>query len=187
MSASKKRRLSSFLQHETGFTLIELVIVLVLLGILAAAALPKFLDLSTNARTASNRAIAGSLGTAGAIGHSAWLVAGSPTATGAPVTVTLETTAVYMNNTGWPIGATNAINADGTPAASNCVDIWNNILRNAPPASTGCAVNTCYVATVSATACTYTIGGTPSGGPYTIIYTFGTAGANPQGSSVASP
>lgn len=48
-------------QKKTGFTLIELVMVIVILGILAAVALPKFVDLSQDAKTARAKALAGSI------------------------------------------------------------------------------------------------------------------------------
>ena len=49
------------LQNQGGFTLIELVIIIVILGILAAVAIPKYQDLSGEAQEASARSSLGSL------------------------------------------------------------------------------------------------------------------------------
>ncbi len=54
-------------RRTAGFTLIELVIVIVILGILAAAALPRFSDLSTDARVAALNGIMGSIRSAAMI------------------------------------------------------------------------------------------------------------------------
>ncbi len=59
------------LRNFYGFTLIELVIVIAIIGILSAVAIPKFINLSSNAQTASTNAIAGALGAANASNYAA--------------------------------------------------------------------------------------------------------------------
>lgn len=61
------------LQHRRakGFTLIELVIVIAIIGILSAVAIPKFIDLQSNAQTAATNAVAGALGAANAANYAA--------------------------------------------------------------------------------------------------------------------
>ena len=61
-----------------GFTLIELVMVIVVLGILAAVALPKFVDLSGEAKAARAKSLAGASSSASAVNYTAIQLANQP-------------------------------------------------------------------------------------------------------------
>jgi len=83
---------------QSGFTLIELIMVVVILGILSAVAIPRFADLGSEARTASLEGLAGAVKSSSAIVHAKWLAGGS---TGTSVTME-GGTAVTTTAAGYP-------------------------------------------------------------------------------------
>ena len=72
------------MKRQSGFTLIELVMVIVILGILAAVAIPKFVDLKGDAQTAATAGVVGAISSANTVNYavrSADPTKGVPTAT----------------------------------------------------------------------------------------------------------
>ncbi len=94
---------------QRGFTLIELIVVIVILGILAATAVPKFVDLQVDARNAVMQGVAGSINTAKELVRARWLANGSATS----VLVSLDgTNNVVVDTTlGYPAATTLGIGA----------------------------------------------------------------------------
>ncbi|WP_426359764.1 type II secretion system protein [Pseudocolwellia sp. HL-MZ19] len=98
------------LKTQQGFTLIELVVVIVILGILAATAAPKFIDLTGDAKASTIKAVRGSVESATTMVHAKALIASETGATG---TVSINGEDVAVVN-GWPAAT---------------AEVWVNILE----------------------------------------------------------
>jgi len=103
--------------QQAGFTLVELIVVIVLLGILGATALGKFQDLSGNAQNAANQGVASELSGAASTNYAASLLnAGSvtaiaPVASGTAANQTCNTALLggLFANGAFPTGFTAAV------------------------------------------------------------------------------
>ena len=92
------------MNKQAGFTLIELVLVIVILGILAATAIPRFSDLSTDARRAALQGMEAGIRSAAVLARATQL----SRSLASNASVTMEGTSVAMSN-GYPTAAAGGI------------------------------------------------------------------------------
>jgi len=96
----------SYSRRQQGFTIIELVVVIALLGILSAVALPRFLDVNRDATIATMKGVVGALETAMTLSHSQAYIDG--TSKDASSTLTVDGNAISMIN-GYPSGTATGV------------------------------------------------------------------------------
>ncbi|QIL85226.1 prepilin-type N-terminal cleavage/methylation domain-containing protein [Vibrio sp. HDW18] len=153
---------------QQGFSLVELVIVIVVVGLLAVAALPRFLDVTDEAKKASIEGVAGGFATGVLSARAQWEAKARPLVNQWPainydgVEFWLTSSATDGYRDGYPLGL-NTDNASYSAQITDqaCIDLMENLLQNPPQVGTAAQVasssNYKYAARAdtSAVTCTY--------------------------------
>lgn len=122
------------MRKQQGFTIIELVVVILLLGILTATALPRFMDVTDEAHGAVVDGVQAGLVTGLALYQAQWLAEGQPLDA---VLADFGDGTLYPDETsGFPDSADGTLNTN-----ADCVAIYNGLLQNGRPTIEGVAYN----------------------------------------------
>lgn len=110
--------------NNKGFTLIELIIVIVILGVLSVTAVPKFVDFSGDAETSTASAVMSAFESSTRLHHYQWNLAGKPTS------LSSGSNTIPLSIDGWPSARPDG--SVGNASAEGCINLWNSMLASKP-------------------------------------------------------
>lgn len=118
-------------QH--GFSLIELIIVVVILSLLAVTALPRFLNVAEQAEDASVEGVAGGFASAVGLARAEWEIEGRPA--GENAFITMDLTQIRINEFGFPTAGTGGRNtgtnlSPSQMTASACKSLFDGVMQS---------------------------------------------------------
>lgn len=143
-------------ENSQGFTIIELVVVIALLGILSAVALPRFINVTEDAQKAAVAGTGAAFTTGVNLVHSLWVAKGSP---GAVLNfVSLSGTRsggdLSVNVNGWPAdtrGVSLTLNS-----TNDCIDVWNAVMNDSAPTVSSSGTTDFLALNFNGNSCRYT-------------------------------
>ncbi|MBF0674043.1 type II secretion system protein [Pseudomonas sp.] len=114
--------------RQRGFTLLELLVVVGIVAILAAVALPRFMDANTDAHSAGVKNTAGALAAGVALARSQWELNRAKGVLNAQQNVSgFGEHNLDVNAHGWPIAT------DSGSGAQGCAEVWSGVLLGSAP------------------------------------------------------
>ena len=122
-------------KRQHGFTIIELIIGVVILGLLAASALPRFTDVTADAEDSAIEGVAGGFASAVGIVRGEWELRGRPKGgtNGAGAQLQMDGVPVYVDgDTGYPVSGNNSSATDATLTNADCRTVMTAILQGSP-------------------------------------------------------
>ncbi|TRW94325.1 type II secretion system protein [Candidatus Methylobacter oryzae] len=137
---------------QQGFTLIELVMVIVILGILSATALPKFVNLGSDARKVAIQAVEGSMRATNSIIYAKAALANALGASGTPTVNGVSISTVY----GFATNVTNLVAVMDISTSDFDTSTTTNVIFHKGAADGGTACRVTYAPATATTAPTYT-------------------------------
>jgi MSHA pilin protein MshB len=118
------------MRKQSGFTIIELVVVILLLGIMAATALPRFMDVTDEAHASVVQGVNSGLQSGMALYHGQWVAEGQPVES---VAITAYGS-LRTNAEGYPYGTTDqTANGHDAFVSADCSAVFSNILQAGAP------------------------------------------------------